>query len=102
MPFSIPPAPSAETANYGSMDDLPEPSPDSDADAARLLARAMVSTRVGAALSWEDTLKRLGLDESKGRVEEVTLAQAEFDAWMDSTKRKRRKKMKKHKYVPII
>ena len=88
-----------ETANAATIDDPPEASPESDADAARQLARAMVVNKVGAALSWEQTLRRLGLDESAGRREEVSLAQAEFDALMDSTKRKRRKKMKKHKYV---
>ena len=70
---------------------------DADADAARQLARAMVVNRVGASLAWEETLRRLGLDDAAGRAEEVSLAEAEFDAYMDSTKRKKRKKMKKHK-----
>lgn len=90
---------SAETASAVTFDDPPEASPESDADAARQLARAMVVHKVGAALLWEQTLQRLGLDDAKNRLEEVNLAQAEFDAAMDSTKRKRRKKMKKHKYV---
>ncbi|PSR83062.1 hypothetical protein PHLCEN_2v5866 [Hermanssonia centrifuga] len=96
-PFAFPPAVNADTANLVSIDDPPEASPESDADAARQLARALVANRVGAALSWESTLKRLGLDVTEGRAEEVSLAQAEFDMYMDSTKRKRRKKMKKHK-----
>ena len=57
----------------------------------------MVVNRVGASLAWEETLRRLGLDDAAGRAEEVSLAEAEFDAYMDSTKRKKRKKMKKHK-----
>ena len=100
IPFSLPPAANAEAARFGTIDDPPEASPESDADAARLLARALVSNKVGAALAWEETLRRLGLDESKGDAEEVNKAQVEFDMYMDSTKRKRRKKMKKHKYVP--
>ena len=84
-------------SRHGVIDELPEASPESDADAARLLARALVSNRVGAALAWENTLKGLGLDESTVRVAEVNQAKAEFDVYMDSTKRKRRKKMKKHK-----
>ena len=42
---------------------------------------------------------KLGLDVTEGRAEEISQAQAEFDMYMDSTKRKRRRKMKKHKYV---
>lgn len=95
----FPPEANAETVNAGSLEDPPEASPESDADAARQLARAMVVNRVSAALSWEQTLQKLGLDEAQGRAEEVDAAQAEFDAYMDSTKRKRRKKMKKHKCV---
>ena len=74
-----------------------EASPEADADAARQLARAIVVNRVGASIAWEETLKRLGLDVTSGRAEEVSLAEAEFEMYMDSTKRKRRKKMKKHK-----
>ncbi|GJE90771.1 hypothetical protein PsYK624_069150 [Phanerochaete sordida] len=95
--FMFPQEGSAETASASPLDDPPEASPESDADAARQLARAMVVNRVSAALTWEQTLQKLGLDEGKGRAEEVSAAQAEFDAYMDSTKRKRRRKMKKHK-----
>ncbi|EKM55181.1 uncharacterized protein PHACADRAFT_173269 [Phanerochaete carnosa HHB-10118-sp] len=95
--FTFPPETDAETAKSGSLEDPPEASLESDADAARQLARAMVTNRISAALSWEQTLQRLGLNETKGRAEEVSAAQAEFDAYMDSTKRKRRRKMKKHK-----
>jgi hypothetical protein len=53
-----------------------------------------------ATVSWEGTLKTLGLDVSK-EAERVNL-QEQFekdweDVMLDSTKRKRRKKMKKHK-----
>ena len=92
-----PPVANAEPANFSTIDDPPEPSPEADADAARQLARAFVVSRVGASLAWEDTLKRLGLDLTAGRAEEVSQAQAEYEILMDSTKRKRRKKMKKHK-----
>ncbi|KAH9952095.1 hypothetical protein B0H21DRAFT_13295 [Amylocystis lapponica] len=95
--FTWPPKSPSERANLGNSDEPPEASPEEDADAARQLARTMVVNRVGASLSWEDTLKRLGLDVTAGRAEEVSLAEAEFEIYMDSTKRKRRKKMKKHK-----
>ncbi|KAJ3492144.1 hypothetical protein NLI96_g225 [Meripilus lineatus] len=96
-PFTWPPAASAEGTSFGTIDDPPEASPEADADAARQLARSFVVSRVGASLAWEDTLKRLGLDVTTGRADEVNMAQAEFEMLMDSTKRKRRKKMKKHK-----
>lgn len=90
--------PPPQTANFGSMEgESLEASPEADADAARQLARAIVVNRVGASIAWEETLKRLGLDVTSGRAEEVSLAEAEFEMYMDSTKRKRRKKMKKHK-----
>ncbi|RPD80323.1 hypothetical protein L226DRAFT_197644 [Lentinus tigrinus ALCF2SS1-7] len=96
-PFSTPATTALETANFGTLEEHTEIIPDADADAARQLARAMVVNRIGASMAWEDTLKRLGLDETSGRAEEVSLAEAEFEIYMDSTKRKRRKKMKKHK-----
>ncbi|KAK7693754.1 hypothetical protein QCA50_003326 [Cerrena zonata] len=81
----------------GTIDNPPEASAESDADAARQLARALVVNRVGADLAWEATLKKLGLDVSEGRVEEVKLAEEQYQVYLDSTKRKRRKKMKTHK-----
>lgn len=95
--FPLAPNATAESAKYGNMEDALDASPEADADAARQLARAMVVNRIGASLAWEDTMKRLGLDMTSGRAEEVSLAEAEFELYMDSTKRKRRKKMKKHK-----
>lgn len=99
LPFTIPPPPvnHADSGNNSMLDDPPEASPDADADAARQLARAFVVNRIGASLSWEDTLKRLGLNQEDGRAAEVSTAEAEYEAYMDSTKRKRRKKMKNHK-----
>ncbi|KAI0362430.1 hypothetical protein OH77DRAFT_1416687 [Trametes cingulata] len=95
--FPVSPNPGPESAKYGNLEEPVEASPEADADAARQLARAMVVNRIGASLAWEETLKRLGLDVTSGRAEEVSMAEAEFEMYMDSTKRKRRKKMKKHK-----
>lgn len=91
-----PPAPTPQTAGL-SAGETPESSPEADADAARQLARALVVNRVGSSLAWEDALRKLGLDDTAGRAEEVNVARAEYEAQMDSTKRKRRRKMKKHK-----
>lgn len=96
-PFVPPQAPETQTSSLGRLDEIPEPSPEADADTARQLARALVVNRVGASLSWEDTLRRLGLDDTASRAEEVSVAQTAYEAYMDSTKRKRRRKMKKHK-----
>ena len=75
---------------------------DADAVAARQLGRALAMSRIGAAVSWESTLKHLGLDPSSEA--ERAGAQVQMDKdWedvqilLDSTKRKRSKKMKKHK-----
>jgi hypothetical protein len=83
----------------GNFEDVPEASPEADADAARLLARSLVINRLGATVSWENTLKQLGLDVDEGREEEREALMDAFEAYMDSTKRKRRRKMKKHKCV---
>ncbi|KAF6763857.1 hypothetical protein DFP72DRAFT_1059906 [Ephemerocybe angulata] len=86
-------------------DDFPEHAVlDADAIAARQLGRAMAMSRIGAAVGWEATLKRLGLDPAKEpeRVEGQVRMEKELEdvqILLDSTKRKRRKKMKKHKYV---
>ena len=77
-----------------------EPSVDADAEAARQLTRALTMNKAGATVSWEDTLKHLGLDVAQ-EADRVNLQQQFDKEWqevmMDSTKRKRRKKMKKHK-----
>jgi len=73
---------------------------DADAEAARHLTRALTMTKAAATVSWEGTLKKLGVDVSK-EAERVNLQQQFDKDWedvmLDSTKRKRRKKMKKHK-----
>lgn len=89
------------------MEDPPEATPEEDADTARLLNRALVVNRLGGTVSWEETLAKLGVvEESMGLAEmgmgahdvvDVEVSMDGFDAYMDSTKRKRRKKMKKHK-----
>lgn len=90
------------------MEDPPEATPESDADAARSLNRALVVNKLGGAVSWEETLAKLGVIEERmnlgememgvGGVVEVNASMMNgFDAYMDSTRRKRRKKMKKHK-----
>jgi len=77
-----------------------EPSIDADAEAARQLTRALTINKAGATVSWENTLKHLGLDVAQD-ADRVNLQQQFDKEWqdvmMDSTKRKRRKKMKKHK-----
>jgi hypothetical protein len=91
--------------HLGTLDDPPEASPESDADAARQLGRALVMSRVGTTVSWENTLRRLGLDVELelGRAELKQEMEREWvEVMLDSTKRKRRKKMKKHKYVPDL
>ncbi|KDR73631.1 hypothetical protein GALMADRAFT_251390 [Galerina marginata CBS 339.88] len=81
--------------------DIPtDPFIDADAEAARQLTRALTMTKTGSTLSWESTMKHLGIDVSKD-ADRVNLQQQFDKEWedvmMDSTKRKRRKKMKKHK-----
>jgi hypothetical protein len=74
-----------------------EPSPEADADVARQLARTLVMNRLGGTVSFDAALRKLGLDLSEGRerVEEMDLS--DLAIHLDSVKRKRRKKMKKHK-----
>jgi hypothetical protein len=77
--------------------DVQEPSPEADADTARQLARALVMSNVGSTVAWEETLKKLGLDLSAGREGPEISELADYGIYLDSTKRKRRSKMKKHK-----
>ncbi|KAF4615041.1 hypothetical protein D9613_002645 [Agrocybe pediades] len=77
-----------------------DPFIDADAEAARQLTRALTMSKAASTLAWENTMKHLGLDVSKD-ADRVNL-QEQFerdweDVMLDSTKRKRRKKMKKHK-----
>ena len=77
-----------------------DPFIDADAEAARQLTRALTMSKAGSMLAWENTLKHLGLDVSKD-ADRMNLRQQFDREWeevlLDSTKRKRRKKMKKHK-----
>jgi len=90
------------------LEDPPEATPEADADAARLLNRALVVNRLGGAVSWEEILAKLGVPEERMDLDEIGMGAHDvvdvdvsmvngFDAYMDSTKRKRRKKMKTHK-----
>jgi len=90
------------------LEDPPEATPEADADTARLLNRALVVNRLGGAVSWEETLAKLGVVEERMSLAEMGMGAHDvvevgastmngFYAYMDSTKRKRRKKMKKHK-----
>ncbi|KAF9484679.1 hypothetical protein BDN70DRAFT_83219 [Pholiota conissans] len=104
--FPSPPAPAfdAHTHHPGlGLGETPyDPFVDADAEAARQLTRALTMARAESALSWEKTLKHLGLDVTKD-ADRVGLQERFEKDWedvlMDSTKRKRRKKMKKHKCV---
>lgn len=81
-------------------DDVPE----ADADAARLLGRSYVLSRISSAVDWQATLGRLGDHVAKeelagikaaGKHSEAQAAAAE-EMHMDSVKRKRKRKMNKH------
>lgn len=88
------------TGQATSPDDTVDASIDADAEAARQLTRALTMSRAGSTIDWENTLKTLGLDVSmeKDRVDLKEQMDREWeDVLMDSTQRKRRKKMKKHK-----
>jgi len=91
-----------QSGQFTTLDDPPESSFETDADAARQLAHALVMNRVGGAMSWQNTLERLGLGGQNAEGSAVH-AKESAQEWVtihaDSTKRKKRKKMKKHKYV---
>lgn len=75
-----------------------------DADAARLLARSYVLSRIGSVVDWQTTLGRLGDHAAKEDLAEIkaagdhseAVAAAEEQVRMDSVKRKRKRKMNKH------
>ncbi|KAF9014077.1 hypothetical protein BDQ17DRAFT_1342024 [Cyathus striatus] len=81
-------------------DDILDGSVDADAEAARQLTRALTMNSAGAAMAWEGTLRRLGLDPDK-EPERIGLQEQWDKDWndvlMESTKRKRKRKMRKHK-----
>jgi len=64
-----------------------------EAEAARWLTRSLFVHRVGGAMAWAEQLKEWG----DAQANEVVLAVTDM-VKMDSTKRKRRKKMSKHKF----
>ena len=80
------------------LDNPPETTPEADADTARLLARSLAMNAVSSSVSWDATLRRLGLNPAEGRVDAAVEGPA---VDLDSTKRKRRRKMKKHKCVSL-
>jgi hypothetical protein len=47
------------------LEDPPEATPEADADAARLLNRALVVNRLGGIVSWGETLAKLGVVEKR-------------------------------------
>jgi hypothetical protein len=81
------------SADPVTLDNPPETTPEADADTARLLARSLAMNAVSSSVSWDATLRRLGLDPDEGRAAESAALAVE----LDSTQRKRRRKMKKHK-----
>ncbi|KAG6876796.1 hypothetical protein C0993_000395 [Termitomyces sp. T159_Od127] len=80
------------------VDEFPELTADADAATAQQLDRAITMSRAGAAVLWEQTLCRLGLvEEDRVAPQQEKWGRTFKDFMMDSTKRKRRNKMKKHK-----
>jgi hypothetical protein len=94
--------PAAPDATANTLDDVPETSPEADVHAARQLARSIVMNRVGATVDFDTTLRRLGLEVNDGRVPVEEMDLSDLAVHLDSTKRKRRKKMKKHKYASFL
>lgn len=78
-----PPPPSHSNANAAAPEEHHD-DPEADADTARMLSRAQVVHRVGSETQWTEVISRLGLE-------------TENTVYMDSVKRKRRKKISKHK-----
>ena len=80
-------------------DDFSEAFPEGDAETARQLTRALAMNKAGSMVEWEKTLRMLGLDPEMEpeRIVMREQMEKEWEVMLDSTKRKRRKKMKKHK-----
>jgi hypothetical protein len=78
--------------------------PEADADAARLLGRSYVLSRISSAVDWQATLGRLGDHVAKEELAGIKAAGEHCEAeaaaakqvHMDSVKRKRKRKMNKH------
>ncbi|KAJ7905750.1 hypothetical protein B0H14DRAFT_2661459 [Mycena olivaceomarginata] len=102
-PAHVPLFPEQPFRWHGPLDGVPQEAmkypADPDAEVARQLTRALTMARAGATISWDNTLRQLGLDVDSAaeelRAEEWN--QDWEDILADSVKRKRRKKMKKHK-----
>lgn len=71
---------------------------ETDADVARMLARALVVQRIQANRDWGSILTQLGL--GTGTHDEQAVRDVVVN--LDSVKRKRRRKMNKHKYVSSV
>jgi hypothetical protein len=91
-------SPSPPEVAASPFDDMPDTPADADADAARQLARALALNRVGGWIDWEQTLARLGDADSIRALESSSAVEGTgVGVNLDSTKRKKRKKMSKHK-----
>ena len=97
-----PPLPSTTSTAPATLDNPPETTPEADADTARLLARTLAMNAVNSSVSWDATLRRLGLNPAEGRDAAENAALEGLAVRLDSTHRKRRKKMKKHKCVSLF
>lgn len=97
---SAPNTRSDQASSSTGADEYSDANIDADAEAARQLTRALTMSQAGATMAWENTLRKLGLDVNL-EADRVGLQQQLDREWqeviMDSTQRKRRKKMKKHK-----
>lgn len=82
-----------------SLAEMAETPSEADAETARQISRALAINRIGSVVDWENTLRRLGynVDLEPGRMSVKEQLASESEVALDSTKRKRRKKMKKHK-----
>ncbi len=89
---------SASAAAQATLEDPPETTPEADADTARLLARTLAMNAVSSAVGWDATLRRLGLNPAEST---AVLGDQGRTVELDSTRRKRRRKMKKHKCVNV-
>jgi len=57
---------------------------------------------VSTSVSWDATMRRLGLGPAEGERSAESVALEDLAVRLDSTQRKRRKKMKKHKCVTVL
>ena len=96
------PLPRTASTAPATLDNPPETTPEADADTARLLARTLAVNAVNSSVSWDAMLRRLGLNPAQGRDAAKNAALEGLAVRLDSTHRKRRKKMKKHKCVSLL